>query len=249
MLDGPGRTQLAERPADLPSVNGAAPAVIGRHPGAVVREWLFPGGDEFFRAIYTRSSIGAETMAVCSAIAGEGRTTISLGLGVTIAQDYPERRVLVVETEIQRPVLADDFDLDPGPGLADCLLSGQPVHMAYRPTFLENLQLVPAGGPVANASRVLRSSRMAAAVELMRQTHDVVILDTPAVLANSDALLLTDLADGIIFVVRAGVAPAPLVAKAIEQLDEDKLRGVVLNEAHSAVPVWLRRLCGFGDLV
>jgi Mrp family chromosome partitioning ATPase len=249
MLDTSGRTQLAERPASAPSANGAAPVVIGRRPGAMARDWLFPGGDEFFRAIYTRSGIGAETVAVCSAIVGEGKTTITLGLGVTMAQDYPERRVLVVETEIERPVLADDFGLEPGPGLADCLLSGHPVQVAYRPTFLDNLQLVPAGGPVASAGRVLRSSRMAAALGLMRQTHDVVILDTPAVLANSDTRLLTDLADGVIFVVRAGATPASLVAKAIEQLDEDKLRGVVLNEARSAIPTWLRRLCGFGDLM
>ena len=209
------------------------------------REWLLPGADELFRSIYTLAGIGAaETLAVCSAITGEGKTTVSLGLGVTIAQDFPERRVLVVETNLQQPVLAKDFDLKPTPGLVDCLLNDQPLQVGYRATFLENLHLLPAGGPTANPGRLLRSSRMAAALDATRQTHDVVILDVPAVLVNSDALLLTDLADGTIFVVRAGVTPMTLVNKAIEQLDDGKLRGVVLNGVQSAVPAWLRRLCG-----
>ncbi len=63
----------------------------------------------------------------------------------------------------------------------------------------------------------------------MRQSYDVVILDLPPILTNSDAILLTDLADGVICVVRAGVTPVALVNRAVEQLEEGKLRGVVLN--------------------
>src|SRR5438094_7332903 len=65
------------------------------------RQWLVPGADELFRGIYTRAGIGAsEVIAITSAIAGEGKTAISLGLGVTLAQDCPERRVLMVETDL-----------------------------------------------------------------------------------------------------------------------------------------------------
>jgi Mrp family chromosome partitioning ATPase len=209
------------------------------------REWLVSGVEELFRGIYTRAGTGAsEILAVCSAIAGEGKTTISLGLGVTIAQDFPERRVLLVETDFQRPVLAKDFGFEPSPGLVDCLLNDRPLQFAYRATLLDNLHLVPAGGSGTNSGRVLRSSRMAAAVDAMRQTHDLVILDVPAILANSDGLLLTDLADGTILAVQAGVTPTSLVSEAIEQLDHDKLRGVVLNGTDSAIPGWLQRLCG-----
>lgn len=209
------------------------------------RDWLLPGADELFRGIYTRAGIGSsEVLAVCSAISAEGRTTVSIGLAVTIAQDFPERNVLLVETDARKPTFAADFKVEPSPGLLDCLQAGEPIHAAYRQTSLDNLHLVPAGGPAGNATRLLRSSRMATAVDLMRETHDVVILDVPAVLANSDSLLLTDLADGTIFVVRAGATPVALVNKALEQLDEARLRGIVLNEAHSSIPGWLRRLCG-----
>jgi capsular exopolysaccharide synthesis family protein len=209
------------------------------------RPWLVPGSDEIFRGIYTRAGTGeAETLAICSALAGEGKSTIALGLAVTIAQDFPRRRVLLVETDLHRPVLARDFELEPSPGLIDCLLDDEPLQMAYRPTTLHNLQLLPAGAPRGNPGRILRSERMVSAVETMSQGYDTVILDVPAILANSDSLLLTDLADGVIFVVRAGVTPLPLVNKAISQMADGKLRGAVLNGAASSVPNWLRRLCG-----
>jgi capsular exopolysaccharide synthesis family protein len=180
----------------------------------------------------------------CVAVAGEGKTTVGIGLAVTIAQDFPDRRVLLVETDLQHPVLADDFDTHARPGLVDCLISGEPLINACRPTFLENLNVVPSGGVPNIPGRPLRSSRMAAIVDAMRQNYDVVILDLPAILANSDAILLTDLADGVICVIRAGTTPAALVNRAVEQIEESKLRGVVLNASASAVPGWLQRLAG-----
>jgi capsular exopolysaccharide synthesis family protein len=232
---------LATVSTELLRLNGTGRELATRHP----REWIIPGADEFFRRIYTRTGgARAEVLAVCSAIAGEGKTSVALGLAVTIAEDFPERRVLVVESDIQKPVLAQDFDLEPVPGLVDCLINDEPIELAYRSTMLENLHLVPAGSGVSNPGRWLRSSSMALAVDAMRSTHDVVILDVPAILGNSDAILLTDLADGVLFVVRAGVTPAHLVTKALEDIDAGRLRGLVLNESRSSVPGWLRRLLG-----
>ena len=204
-----------------------------------------PLSDEFFRAIYTRAGAGvSETLAVCSAITGEGKSTVALGLAVTIAQDFPELRVLLVETDLQQPVLAADFNVEPTPGLAECLALGESALFAHRPTGLPNLQLMPAGGAATGAARLLRSSRMALMLDSLRGQHDVVILDTPALLVNSDALLLTDLADGVIFVVRAGVTPQHLVQKAVDQVDQEKLRGLVLNAVESHVPRRVRQLIG-----
>jgi capsular exopolysaccharide synthesis family protein len=209
-----------------------------------IRDWTVFGADEVFRAIYTRSgTVTGDVLAVCSSIGGEGRTSVTLGLAVTMAQDFPDRQILLVEGDLKHPVLAKDFGVEPSPGLADCLMTGQPIQFGYRPTFLNNLNFVPAGEAPRNAGRLLASSRMAAATDAMRQTHDIVILDTPPVLNDSDALVLCDLADSVIFVVRAGVTPMAQVSKALEQIEEDKLRGVVLNAAQSSIPRWLRRLC------
>ena len=210
------------------------------------RAWLFTGADELFRSVYTRAGIGfaSEVMAVSSAIAGEGKTTVSMGIAVTVAQDYPERRVLLVETDFERPTLATDFGVEASPGLVDCVLGDEPLELAIRNTYLDNLQLLPVGGPAPGPGRVLRSSRMALIVDSLRQTYDLVVVDAPSILVNSDSVMLIDLADGAVLVVRSGLTPTPIVTKAIEQIDDSKLRGIVLNGSHSAIPGWLRRLGG-----
>jgi Mrp family chromosome partitioning ATPase len=246
---GKATTSVAAAVPDEAETFASSLARFSAENGAIItidsqRERLVSDMDEVFRGIYTRSGIGYETLAICSAIAGEGRTTLSLGLGLSLAQDFPQRQVLVVETDMQRPALASDFNMEPAPGLLDCLESGEPLHVAYRETFLPNFQVVPIGTPVANPSRLLRSSRMAAALEMARQTHDTVILDLPGLLVNSDSVLLAELADALLLVVRAGATPATLVSRALEEIDQSKLRGIVLNGSQSAIPGWLRRLCG-----
>src|SRR5207237_6734774 len=121
---------------------------------------VLPGADEIFRGIYTRAGLGAtpEVISVCSAILGEGKSTVALGLAVAIAQDFPDRRVLLAETDLHNPVLARDFDLEQGPGLTECLLSISALELAARPTHMENLDLLPAGGPADGVGRLLRSA-------------------------------------------------------------------------------------------
>jgi capsular exopolysaccharide synthesis family protein len=249
LIDGEPSMNMPDEPAAPPTM------WLKTNPGAASvpplteasNDWPFEETDELFRSIYTRAGAGfaAEVLAVCSAVAGEGKTTIGVGLAVTIARDFPERRVLLVETDLQRPVLSEDFGMEPTPGLIDCLTDTAPLLTACRPTFLDNLHVLPAGTANAVSGRPLRSSRMAAVVDAMRQSYDLVILDLPAILTNSDAVLLTDLADGVICVVRAGLTPAALINRALEQIEEGKIRGVVLNANRTSVPTWLGRLVGF----
>src|SRR3954447_13006156 len=80
------------------------------------RKPIFPEAEEMFRGIYTRAGLTAPgVIAVTSAIAGEGKTTIALGLAVMVAQDFPERRILLAEADLRAPVLAGDFDVEPSP--------------------------------------------------------------------------------------------------------------------------------------
>jgi capsular exopolysaccharide synthesis family protein len=242
--DGDVRPRAVRKDAMITRGRRAEPLAAASKQAS--QSWLLPGADEVFRGIYTRAGMGftPEVMAVCSAIVGEGRTSLSVGLAVAIAQDFPDRRVLLVETDHQRPVLAEDFGVEATPGLIECLVSHEPVQNAIRPTSLENLHIVPVGGEAPSIGRPLRSSHMAGIIDIMRQSYDLVILDLPPILANSDAVLLTDLADGAIYVVRSGVTPAAMMNKALEQIDDSKLRGIVLNGTRSAVPGWLQRLAG-----
>ncbi len=223
---------VESRPAERPAFAPAEPLLLG--------------ADEFFRGIYTRLGSSLDgCLAISSAIGGEGKSTIALGLATTIAQDFPERRVAVLEVDIRRPRLAAGLYLPVAPGLAECLRDGSPIQAAYRETRIPNLTLIPAGQPVPHVSRLLRSSAMAAAVERLRQDHAVVLLDLPALLGTSDAQEVAGLADGVLLVVRAGVTPGDAVDAAIDAVGEEQVVGVVLNDARSSVPAWLRRLLGF----
>ncbi len=233
---------------DNTSASGGLPTPRGG-PGSSPldgpRKPIFPEAEEMFRGIYTRAGLTAPgVVAVTSAIAGEGKTTVALGLAVMVAQDFPERRVLLAEADLRHPVLATDFDVESSPGLAEALEGIYPVGLGYRETFLPNLRLLPAGEPVPNPSRLLRSSRFASVLAATRRNHDLVILDSPALLVSSDAALVIDQADGVVMIVRSGVTPTPIVNRALELVDGDRLRGMVLNGAQSAVPGWLRRLFG-----
>lgn len=228
--------------------NGSATGVVTDvTPDAVAnRKPVLPDSEELFRAIYTRAGLTMPgIVAVSSAVAGEGKSTIALGLAIMVAQDFPDRRVLLVETDLQHPSLASDFDVEPSPGLAEALDGIYPVQMGYRQTFLDNLRVLPAGGDFPNPSRLLRSTRLTTVMETTRRSNDVVIMDAPSLLTNSDAALVNDVADGVVLVVRAGVTPMAVVERAVDLVDEERLRGVVLNGTQSSVPGWLRRIFGF----
>lgn len=228
------------------SARPATPVPRSESPGLAAAnsgQWLPPDADELFRGIYTRAELGAEVLSVCSAIQGEGKTTVALGLAVTIAQDFPHQSVLLVETDMRRPVLARDLGIEETPGLADCLADGRPSGVGCHPTSLDNLAVMPAGSVAAAPGRVLRSHYFVTLLEEMRRHYTLVILDVPAILTSSDAVAVTHLTDATLFVVRAGATPSALVRKALDQLDATKLRGMVMNEAHSALPRWLQRLC------
>lgn len=207
------------------------------------RGWVVAGAEELFRSLYTEFAVSSgNSFAICSAVQGEGKTTISLGLGIAIAQDLPDRRVVIVETDVWRPVLAKDFGLDPTPGLVDCLLDRQPVLSALRPTSLDNLSLMVAGGAAANGQRLLRSARMPQIIEELRRSHDIVILDTPAALAHSEVALLGKMVQEVVFVVRTGVTPAKDLSSALNRLQGSKVRGIIVNDACSTVPAAVRRI-------
>lgn len=212
---------------------------------AAYRDWLIPGAEDLFRTVYTRACPAPrDVIAVCSALAGEGRTTVSLGLAVTIAADHFERSVVLVEADVLNPALAADFQMPPQPGFAECASGEVSLVAACRPTFLENLFVIPAGGPVRSAGRLLHSHRVVSLMRELREAFDTVILDVPAVLSTSASTGLANQADGVLLVVRAGTTPAPLVTQALSHFEEQMVRGIVLNGTHSRIPKWLRSLLG-----
>jgi capsular exopolysaccharide synthesis family protein len=224
---------------------GTGPKLRGR--AASLRRRVLSDSDELFRGLYTRSNVRwRDVLAITSSVSGEGRTTVSLGIATTMAQDFPDRRVLVVETDLSRPAFATDFRIDQSPGLAECIGAGRVLAQSIQPTSLRNLWLMPAGDVTARSERLLGSPRLKGVLDELRSGFDLVVLDAPPVISSADGGPVAALADGVILVVRIGSTRVDQTERALARIAPEALRGVVLNGADSSVPRWLQRVFRLG---
>jgi receptor protein-tyrosine kinase len=235
--------QNAERPALGELVSWSKPPA--RSATGMERDWLLPETRELYRSIYTRAGVGAlRALAVTSAVPSEGKTTTALGIATAYAQDFPLDRVVVVECDVRRATLAADFGFIGTRGFVDYLTKPASGVDPCQSTLLDNLHLLPVGGPVDNASRLFRSTCLPEALAALAADHALVILDVPPILGSSDAQLLCAAAGAALLIARTGMTPTDQVRRAVDVLG-DALRGVVLNGTSSAVPSLFRHLAGW----
>jgi capsular exopolysaccharide synthesis family protein len=182
-----------------------------------------------------------KTLAITSALGGEGKSSIAAALAITTARDFAAG-VLLIECDLLQPSLAADFDMDEAPGLADVLSGEEQLDRCVRSTAITNLSLIPAGSFPDNASRLLRSAAMDELLRTVRSRFGFIVLDLPAVLTSSDAPVLAHHADGAVVIVRAGSTDQRAVQRTIDLLDGVNVHGMVLNRWRSRVPNLIRRV-------
>jgi len=179
--------------------------------------------------------VAPPTIAVTSAVRGEGRTTVSLGLARTVAHDG-ETRVVLVEVDLERPSLAVRLSLQPGPGLADVLMGRATLRNALV-LVEENLWVLPAGDAGDRVPRLLRQIANGA-LTIKADSADVVILDLPPVMTDAYAPLIATATGAILLVVRGAATPYKVVRAAVERFDGARPQGIVLNAPRTALPRW-----------
>ena len=174
-----------------------------------------------------------KTLVVTSAAPGEGKTLTAANLAVTLA--YDGLRVLLVDCDIRRPRVHGLFHLPRAPGLMELLTAadrpgGPPP--AIRDTSISRLSVLPCGALPMNAANLLSSTRMRVLLEELKQQFDIIVLDTPPVLATADAGIVGSLTDGVLLVVRAGATDRNAAQRAYQQLANVGARvvGTVLND-------------------
>lgn len=181
-------------------------------------------------------------VGVTSAVYGEGKTTVAMNLAATIAQNSTQR-VVLVDCNLRNWDLQTRLHLPNCPGLVD-IVEGEEgdLESILQPTELDNLTIVPAGCAASSPARVVRSPRLAQVLDRLRQTNSYMVVDMAPVLPVADTRVLARSLDGVVLVVRAGVTPREIAARAIEMIGNDRVLGVVLNGAESVVPNWIQRL-------
>jgi capsular exopolysaccharide synthesis family protein len=180
-------------------------------------------------------------VGVTSAVYGEGKTTVAMNLAGTIAQNSTHR-VALVDLNLRNWDLQTRLNLPPCAGLVDVLEGGEDdLARIVQKTELENFTIVPAGRAAANPARLARSARLAEVMSALRMANEFIVMDMAPVLPVADTRVLAKMVDGVVVVVRAGVTPREIVARAIDAVGNDRVLGVVLNGTEMAMPKWLQR--------
>lgn len=174
---------------------------------------------------------GGNVVMVTSAVAGEGKTFCSVSIAMSIAMER-DRRVLLVDADLQRPRIAQVLGVPGGPGLTD-LLENPSLELSdvLLKTDVSRLSVLPAGSRHQYGTELLASDAMKNLVlELSERYPDrIVLFDSPPLLAATQAVVLAGLAGQIVVVVGAGSTSQEAVSEALALVDAQKPVGLVLN--------------------
>ncbi len=175
-----------------------------------------------------------QVIVFTSAFPGEGKTTTVTNIGIALAESG--RRVLLVDADRRRPHVHEAFRRANGAGFSDYLLEDSPYSLADLPSLIRRtevprLDILPAGSDRSCVPSLVDNLRAAELLHSLRRLYDIVLIDTPPMMALSDARGLARMADGVALVIRAGSTPEHVLAAITERLRQDGTRvlGGVLN--------------------
>ena len=142
------------------------------------------------------------------------------------------KKTLIIDADLGRPVQHSVFGIEREPGLTNLLFDRTTFDEAIKPTDVPNLFVLPCGIIPPNPSELLGSKRMTQLMDKLRAIYDVILLDTPPVVAVTDALLLGHIADATMLVARADVTRIDALMRAMDVVERSgaKLLGVILND-------------------
>lgn len=171
----------------------------------------------------------SRAVMVSSALPGEGKSTLVASLGRLSA--IVGERVLVIDCDLRRPTLGTIFGSRGGPGLAAYLEGTAELDEAVEHDTRSGLHYLPAGEPTVRTETLLRSPRMSVLLEEAAKHYDMVLVDTPPVLAAPDARVLAGQVDVTVMVTRWLHTKPQVVRLAVERLERSGARamGVVLS--------------------
>ncbi|MBP1693620.1 MAG: Non-specific protein-tyrosine kinase [Chloroflexi bacterium] len=226
----------AMRAANLPLL-GAIARIDGENYSdklIAVRQPLSPTV-EAYRVVRTNiqfSSIDhpARTLLVTSPNPSEGKSIMIANLGVVMAQSG--MKVIIVDTDMRRPVQHRIFDLPNRDGVSDAIIRSQvSVTDHLQETGVENLSLMSSGSLPPNPAELLGSERMLTIIEELKQISDIVLFDSPPTLVVTDAAILGSRTDGALLVNDSGNTRTTEARRAADELRRLRvnLLGVVLN--------------------
>ncbi|MFH1196537.1 MAG: polysaccharide biosynthesis tyrosine autokinase [bacterium] len=201
--------------------------VVGKRPDSIP--------SEAFRALRTRvqfSKVGKDatrTILVTSSAPREGKTTVSVNLAGSFAQ--ANKRTVIVDCDLRKPRVHTIFKDNRYPGFSDYFFEQASYEQIIRKSELENLFYITAGTIPPNPSEILGSPQMVEFIEELKKDFDLIVLDSPPIIAVTDSEILSRMVDATILVVSANLTENDLMQKSVELLTHEhgSFIGVLLN--------------------
>jgi len=199
---------------------------------------------EAFRALRTSLLLSQadhppQVILVTSALPREGKTTSAVNLAVTLAQLGD--RTLLMDSDLRKPGIRRAMNLTTGKelGLSSFLAGVCTLEEAVLPhPTISNLSILTTGPVPPSPADLLSSHRMQEAVDEVRRRYKFVVIDSPPIMAATDAVIISALTDGVLLVVRSGDTPKEAFTRSRDLLSavKSRLLGVVLNAVDSSAP-------------
>jgi non-specific protein-tyrosine kinase len=170
------------------------------------------------------------TLLITSSSPSEGKSTTAANLAVSIAQ--VGKRVILVDMDLRRPTLHKMFHMENTRGVTSALLQdGVMLTEHVFATEIDNLYLMPSGPQPPKPADLLQTQRAIDLIEGLKSMSDVVILDTPPILAVADPVLLARMCDAALLVVRAETTKIGALRQAKDQLAQSgvNIAGLIFN--------------------
>ncbi|UKO99193.1 GumC family protein [Nostoc sp. UHCC 0870] len=170
------------------------------------------------------------SVMVTSALPGEGRTTLALGLAASAA--HMHQRVLLIDANLRSPKLHKILQLSNDWGLSLLLVDETSSNIQdYIQPIHPSIDILTAGPASEDPVKLLSSQRMKELIELFEQSYDLVLIDAPAILDTVDARIVASFCNGIMMVGRIGWVTQTEITQAVEILNRLNLVGIIANEA------------------
>lgn len=171
-----------------------------------------------------------KTIAVTSSSAKEGKSLISVNLGITMAQTG--QKVLLIDTDLRKPMLHHFFIVPNFNGLSNILTGEIKLNEGIKETEIEKLSFISSGMIPPNPIKLLNSRKMENLLLNVEEMYDTVIMDIPPIIPVADSTIIGNKADGLIMVVASHETERRMLLKSLEKLENTNINilGTVLNK-------------------
>lgn len=171
-------------------------------------------------------------ISVSSSLPGEGKSLTSINLAHSLST--LNKKVLLLDCDLRKPSMATKLGIKATPGLSNYLVRQNDLMQVTQKLTLDGgvrIDTITAGDIPPNAIELLSSERMGRLIADLRKVYDVIILDLPPIQEVSDAMVVSNISDGILIVTRENYCDRVLLGSAIKQFEfiNAKILGVVLN--------------------